>query len=205
VSGVVERELQSDGPAVKKRIITLGGMPGSGKSSTGRRLAELLGYTRLSSGDFFRDMAHRRGISVEEINRVAENDVSFDHETDAWIRAQGESQDFVIDSRTAFHWIPQAFKVFLKLDPHIAARRTFLHIQKEGRVGQMAASAEEVYEKTVARIDSERKRYAALYGLDYTDEAQYDLVVDTGPNDLPTVVGVIADAYRKWLAEESGL
>jgi cytidylate kinase len=184
---------------VKKRIITLGGMPGSGKSSTGRRLAELLGYKRLSSGDFFRAMAHERGISVEEINKAAENDVSFDHATDAWIRAQGESQDFVIDSRTAFHWIPHAFKVFLKLDPHVAAQRTFAHIQKEGRVGQVAVSAEEVYEKTVARIDSERKRYATLYGLDYADESQYDLVLDTGAHDLETVVRIIADAYARWL------
>ena len=185
---------------MKKRIITLGGMPGSGKSSTGRRLAELLGYKRLSSGDFFREMAHRRGISVEEINKVAENDVSLDHETDAWIRAQGESQDFVIDSRTAFHWIPDAFKVFLKLDPHVAAQRTFAHIQKEGRVGQIAVSVEDVHEKTVARIESEHRRYETLYGLDYTDESQYDLVVDTGPNDLETVVRTIAEAYRRWLA-----
>ena len=189
---------------MKKRIITLGGMPGSGKSSTGRKLAELLGYKRLSSGDFFRDMAHKRGISVEEINKVAENDISLDHATDAWIRTQGENQDFVIDSRTAFHWIPNAFKVFLKLDPHVAAQRTFLHIQKEGRIGQIAVSAEDVYEKTLARIDSERNRYATLYGLDYTDESQYDLIVDTGPNDLETVVGVIADAYKIWLAEAMG-
>ena len=187
---------------VKKRIITLGGMPGSGKSSTGRRLAEVLGYRRLSSGDFFRDMALKRGMSVEEINRVAEHDPSLDHATDAWIRAQGESQDFVIDSRTAFHWIPEAFKVFLRLDPREAARRTFLHIEKEGRIGQIAVSAEDVYDKTVARIDSERKRYATLYGLDYTDEARYDLVVDTGPNDLETVVGMIADAYRQGLGEK---
>ena len=188
---------------MKKRIITLGGMPGSGKSSTGRRLAELLGYKRLSSGDFFREMAHKRGISVEEINKAAETDVSFDHATDAWIRAQGESQDFVINSRTAFHWIPNAFKVFLKLDPHVAAQRTFVHIQKEGRVGQIAVSADEVYEKTVARIESERRRYPTLYGLNYTDESQYDLVVDTGPNDLEAVVGIIADAYKKWLNDKS--
>jgi CMP/dCMP kinase len=186
---------------VKKRIITLGGMPGSGKSSTGKMLAELLGYRRLSSGDFFREMAHKRGISVEEINKLAENDISLDHATDAWIRAQGENQDFVIDSRTAFHWIPNAFKVFLKLDPHVAAERTFMHIQKEGRIGQIAVSAEDVYEKMVARIDSERRRYQSLYGLDYIDESQYDLVVDTGPNDLETVVRVIADAYRDWLGK----
>lgn len=184
---------------MKKHIITLGGMPGSGKSSTGKMLAKDLGYTRLSSGDFFREMAHRRGMTVEEINKAAETDILIDHETDAWIREQGLKENIVMDSRTAFHWIPTAFKVFLKLDPHVAAERTFAHIQEEGRVGQHAESVEEVYEKTLARIESERKRYQLLYGIDYTNESHYDLVIDTGPNDLPAVVAMIHSAYEKWL------
>jgi predicted cytidylate kinase len=187
---------------MKKHIITLGGMPGSGKSSTGKLLAENLEYTRLSSGDFFREMAHTRGMTVEEINKAAENDPTIDHQTDEWIRAQGEKENIVMDSRTAFHWIPDSFKVFLKLDPHIAALRTYEHIKEVGRVGQSAMSPEEVYKNTLKRIESERKRYETLYGIDYIDELQYDLVVDTGPNDLSTVVAIIKQAYKNWLAAE---
>jgi len=184
---------------VKKHIITLGGMPGSGKSSTGKELAKVLGYQRFSSGDFFREMAAKRGISVEEINFQAETDVSIDHETDEWVREKGAREDIIIDSRTAFHWIPEAFKVFLKLDSHVAAERTFEQIQNEGRSSQDALSADDVYQKTVARIESEKKRYKELYGIDYMEESQYDLVIDTGPNDLMAVTKLIADAYQKWL------
>jgi CMP/dCMP kinase len=183
-----------------KRIITLGGMPGSGKSSTGKALSKLLGYERTSSGDFFREMAEKRGVSVEEINRAAELDPSIDHATDEWVREKGKSENLIIDSRLAFHWIPDAFKVFLKLDPHIAAERTYAHIRTEGRVGQNALSPDDAYRKMLDRIESERKRYDMLYGVDYTDEANYDLVIDTGPNDLKTVTRMIADAYEKWLA-----
>lgn len=186
---------------MKKHIITLGGMPGSGKSSTGKRLAKLLGYERTSSGDFFREMAEKRGVSVEEINRVAEEDPSIDHMTDDWVREKGKSENLIIDSRLAFHWIPDAFKVFLKLDPKVAAERTFAHIKGEGRVGQEAQSIEDAYHKMLDRIESEGKRYMTLYGVDYTDESNYDLIVDTGPNDLPTVTKIISDAYRRWLDE----
>lgn len=184
---------------VKKHIITLGGMPGSGKSSTGKKLATLLGYERLSSGDFFREMAAKRGVSVEEINIIAETDPTIDAATDGWIREQYSRENIIMDSRTAFHWMPGSFKVFLKLDPHTAAERTFTHIKAEGRTSQAAQSVEDVYRKTVERIASEEKRYQELYGIDYTDESNYDIVVDTGPNDLETVTKIVADAYQKWL------
>ncbi len=184
---------------MKKHIITLGGMPGSGKSSTGKALAQLLGYERFSSGDFFREMAAKRGISVEEINRQAEHDSVIDHETDAWVKEKGKRENLIIDSRLAFHWIPDAFKVFLKLDPHIAAERTFAQIQNEGRTSQDAQSVDDVYQKTLSRIESEKKRYKELYAIDYMDESRYDLVVDTGPNNLETVTKLIADAYKQWL------
>ena len=40
----------------KKHIITLSGRPGSGKSSTADKVAELLGYTRFSSGNMVREV-----------------------------------------------------------------------------------------------------------------------------------------------------
>ncbi len=185
---------------MKKHIITITGFPGSGKSSTGKNVASRLGYEHFSSGDLFRKMAAERGLSIEEINFTAEKQKEIDLEVDKILVNMGkEKTDFVIDSRMAFHWIPDSFKVFLSLDPKIAAERTFAQIQKEGRASQAGSSAKEVYENTVIRVESERKRYENLYKIDITDKTNFDLIVDTEINDLDETVEIIIEAYQKWL------
>lgn len=185
---------------MKKHIITITGLPGSGKSSTAKEVARALGYEHFSSGDLFRKMAAERGLSVEEINFRAEQQKEIDLEVDKLLVQMGEEKDnFVIDSRIGFHWMPNSFKVFLDLNPKIAAERTFAHIKKEGREGQSASSMSEVYEKTLKRTESERKRYWNLYKIDYTDKANFDLVVDTQRNNLAEVVAIVSAAYEEWL------
>ena len=175
-------------------------MPGSGKSSTADRVAESLGYRRFSSGDFMRAIAKTHDVSLDDINRMAETDPRYDHEVDEMVRKMGEKDDVVIDSRLAFHWIPESFKVFLTLDPRIAAERTFVHIRETGRAQQTAESVEEVYRKLVARIASENTRYRTLYGVSYDDESAFDLVIDTGKFPLEEVARQVVEAYQRWLA-----
>jgi len=185
---------------MKKRIITIAGYPGSGKSSAARGVARVLGYHHFSSGDLFRTMAAERGLSVEEMNITAEKQKEVDREVDKLLVAKGEAEnDLVIDSRMAFHWIPDSFKVLLDLDPTIAAERVFAQIQVGGRESQMAASVDEVYEKTQKRMESERKRYFDLYQVDPTDKTQFDLIVNTAGQNPEGVVEAIRAAYEQWL------
>ena len=185
---------------MKKHIVTIIGLPGSGKSSTARGVALQLNYEHFSSGDLFRKMAAQRGISVEELNFTAEKQKEIDLEVDELLVKMGKERDnFVIDSRTAFHWMPDSFKVFLDLDPKTAAERTFLQIQQEGRASQAGSSLEEVYENTLRRTASEMKRYKSLYGIDFTDKSQFDLMVDTKKYNLKEVIEIVVAAYEKWL------
>ena len=184
---------------MKKHIITIAGLPGSGKSSTAKGVAQALGYGHFSSGDLFRKMAEERGLSVEEINVTAEKQKEIDLEVDKLLVAMGkEKNNLVIDSRMAFHWIPDSFKVFLDLNLHVAAERTFAQIQKEGRASQAGSSLDEVYANTVQRMESERKRYRDLYGVEVTDTSQFDLVVNTETNNLERVIAIVVAAYEKW-------
>lgn len=179
-------------------IITITGLPGSGKSSTAKRVAEILAYKHFSSGDLFRKIAHERGLSVSALNLTAEDQRDIDHQVDELLKRMGETEsDIVIDSRLAFHWMPNSFKVFLKLDQKTASERVYAHIQKEGRVSQTASSLEEVAKDVKTRIDSELKRYRALYDIDYTDESQFDLVVDTATHPLSDVADIIVEKYRE--------
>ncbi len=104
----------------------------------------------------------------------------------------------VIDSRMAWHWMPDSFKVFLVLDPDTAADRIFEHLRREGRISEDAQTVEEVRRSIDRRSASEQKRYAALYGVDMADPLNFDVVINTKYNDLKTVTEMTQAAYRAW-------
>jgi CMP/dCMP kinase len=91
----------------KKHIITLSGKPGSGKSSTADRVAELLGYSRYSAGDLVRTVIRKRGLTLDEYNKMAIKNHHLDHEIDEELRNLRDVEDVVIDSRLGFYWIPR--------------------------------------------------------------------------------------------------
>ncbi len=181
---------------MQKSIVTISGLPGSGKSSTADLVAKDLNFRRFSSGDLMRQVGIRHGLSIEETSKRAMTDPAFDKEVDGALQDLATEKDIVIDSRLAFHWIPQSFKVFLKIDSDTAAKRIFSHLQKEGRFAQGGSSLDDVHEKLLARIETERKRYGEKYKVDYTDESQYDLVIDTTKFPLEEVARQIVEKYR---------
>ena len=186
---------------MKKEIITINGFPGSGKSSTADLVAKELGYQRFSSGDFMRQIALDRGISLNELSTKAESDKSVDVSIDDAVKAAGEKEKMVIDSRLAFHWIPNSFKVYLDLPPEIAKERiaSNLKTNKFRQASEGNMNVDEIYEKILHRRESEKKRYKELYGVDHTDKSNFDLVVDTDKNNLEQVVKIIREEYKKWL------
>ncbi len=184
---------------MKRQIITIVGNLGSGKSSTSKKVAGALGYKHYSAGDFMRRMAKERDMSLDELVTLAKKDATIDSTIDGYIRDTAKKEDhFVMDSRIAFHWIPNSFKVFLTLDPHIAAERIYKQITEEGRVSENASSAEEVYQKLVVRFEAEKHRYQNYYNIDSTNLSQFDLVIDTSKHNLEEVVTLVLEAYNEW-------
>lgn len=183
---------------MKRSVITIAGSLGSGKSSTAKAVASALGYEHFSSGDVFRKMAQEKGVSVEVINIAAEVQQDIDRKVDAWLDSLKEREDIVVDSRMAWHWIPDSFKVFLALDPSTAAERIFANIQESGRVSEKASSVEEVRASIDARFASEQKRYLSLYGVNPTDPLNFDMFINTKNNDLESVTAMLIAAYRAW-------
>ncbi|MBP7741494.1 MAG: cytidylate kinase family protein [Candidatus Pacebacteria bacterium] len=184
---------------MKSKIITIAGSLGGGKTSTAKRVSIKLDYHHFSSGDLFRAVAAERGVTVEEINRQAELEQQIDHDVDERLRQMAQQDNLVIDSRLAFHWMPNSFRVYLSLDPHIAAERIYKHIRENGRVSEEAESVEKVLESIQNRHASERKRYADLYGVDVHDLTPFDIVIDTAEKDLEAVSLEIIEAYNTWL------
>ncbi len=186
---------------MKKEIISITGTLGSGKSSTADLVAKKLGFKRFSAGDFTRKIALEMGISLNELSKREEEDKSIDLKVDAELTRAGEVEKSVIDARMAFHFIPDSFKVYLDLPPEIAKGR-ILNNLKENTLrnkSESSSSPEEIYEKIIARLTSEKKRYQEYYGVNHTDKNNYDLVIDTDKNNLEQVVDIIVSEYKKWI------
>ena len=186
---------------MKKEIITIAGTLGSGKSSTGKMVAEKLGFKHFSSGDFFRQVGLELGLSVNETNKEAETNPKIDELTDQKLRDMNNAEKILIDSRTAYHWIPESFKVYLDLPPEIAKDRILNSIKenKLRELSEQASSAEEIFNKNKDRFESEQKRYWNLYKINNRDMSQYDLVIDTNKNNLEEVVELIIKEYKNWI------
>jgi len=184
---------------MKNKIITIAGSLGSGKSSTAKAVAAVLGFRHFSSGDLFRQIAAERGESIEAMNISAEVQRNIDLKVDRLLQDMYRTEEkLVIDSRMAWHWMPDSFKVFLVLDPNTAALRIFNHLQEEGRMSEQANSVQEVRKSIDRRFASEQKRYNALYGVNPTDPLNFDIVINTKYNDLNTVRAIVIAAYRAW-------
>lgn len=175
--------------------MAISGRPGSGKSVVARLLSLALDVAHLSAGDFMRDMAAERGMTILELSRVAEGDESIDREIDERsARLAGSDRSFVMDARLGWYFIPDSVKVFLDVRPEVAASRVY-------GAGRATEKENVDLEATVAaiarRTQSERERYIAYYGIDYLDPHHYDLVIDTSDLTPDQVVEAIVAHLRE--------
>lgn len=179
------------------RIITLTGDPGSGKSTVAKALTERWGAFYHSAGAAQREIARRRGLTILELSRLEETDSSIDREVDSFfVTLRDKPGIIVVDSRMAWHFLPESFKIRLTVEPEVAVARIG---GDKGRVSEDAASGpEEVYLHMQERRKSEKKRYYEYYGVDNENNDNFDLVVDTthrGPGDVVDLILSLTDAH----------
>ncbi len=189
----------------RKHIITLSGKPGSGKSSTADRVAEMLGYTRHSSGDMVRRILANRGMTLAEYNAKATNDRSLDTAVDEALRELRNHNDIVVDSRLGFYWIPESFKVYLDLDMEVATARIFKDAvtnSNRSKSGEGISGLGDVARQVQERMENERARFRELYHVDPYDLAHFDLIIDTSRHHPQTVALTVFDTYKRWLTSE---
>ncbi len=170
--------LTADAAAVPRGTISVSGQIGSGKSSVVRVLAGLLDREVVSTGSIQRRLARERGMTTLEFNLQSEQDLSLDDLIDSNLVALHESgQPVVVDSRMAWFFLPESFKVFLVVDSILGARRVLLdeHRATTESYADQAVACEEIRR----RQESERKRFLVKYGVDYTRFENFDLVIDT--------------------------
>ena len=175
------------------KIITITGDLGSGKSTVSGLLCERLNYDYVYTGKIQREIASRYGMTTLELNQYAETHPEIDEEIDATFQSLNHSTNLVIDSRLAWFFIPESFKVFLKADINVAVRRISGDHQRKN---EKYSSEEEAAIDIMARKVSENKRYLELYGADCSDLSYFDLVIDTSFITPEKVADLIIAGYK---------
>jgi predicted cytidylate kinase len=169
-------------------IITIGGSPGSGKSVIGKMLAAKLGIPYFGMGEIRREYAHEHELTIDDVNRLADSDPVFDRYLDEFMQTLPTTHaSFIIDGRTAFHFIPQGVKLFLKTDYRTAANR----ILALNRKSEHWASIDEGMKALQQREETDNARYQKYYGITPADLSQYDFILDTSTTTVEEALGKI--------------
>lgn len=156
--------------------ITITGNLGAGKTTVRDELKKL-GYDTLSGGDIFRRVAEQRGVSVVELNEMVKGDPAIDDEIDGMTTKLGKEVDnTVFDFRLGWHFVPDSFKVFLLIDPDVAAERVF---GGAARSAENYRSIEDTKAALKKRAQIESERFADLYGINYYNAGNYDLIIES--------------------------
>lgn len=175
-----------------KQIITLSGDIGSGKSSVAAELKCLTGYDIIGTGKIQRAIAERRGLTTLELNKISETDRSIDDEIDHFVITIGKTRDqLIIDSRLAWHFIPNAFKVYLSVEPMVGAERVF----NASRSDENNPSLRATLQNNLKRQEFEDQRFFKLYKVHFRNHANYDLVIDTSRDSPAQIAGKIKSAF----------
>lgn len=169
--------------------ITIFGQAGTGTTSVGKALAKSLGYIFLSSGDIFRHKAGELGLELNNFEKLCLRNSKYDIELDNYVAEFGKKNgNCVVESRLAYHFIPDSIKVKLICDYITRIRRV------AGRDG-IAFSA--TSEKTNFRENIAKKRYRKLYGIkDFGSDKKFDLIVDASKKSVEEIVAMIISKFK---------
>lgn len=185
---------------MKRKIISIAGDLGSGKTTVTKLMQRDLGYEIYRNGTYFRKLAVEHGMSVTEFNEYVINHSEIDRQIEQSAAEYAKDHDeFIIDARLGWYSVPESFKIYLTVDIDEAARRAFNDLDR--KESESFATIEEQKADIIRRFELENKRYFELYGVHKEDLNNYDYVLDT-TNILPEEVNKkIIEAYKNWLEE----
>jgi len=161
---------------IHSSCFTISGPPGSGTSTASWLLASHLGYRHIDVGTLFREMAVKAGVTLEDFDRMAEENHQIDRDLDAKMVeiARSDAHALVLEGRLTGILLRrekiECFAVRLDAPEEIRAVR----IAQRDKV-----SFQEAFQHLREREVSEQKRYHDIYGIDVNDLSIYDLIINS--------------------------
>ena len=150
-------------------IITITGLPGSGKTSVAKEIARHLHIKHYSMGDLFRKIAKKRKISVLELTKKGRK---ISDELDKMQKhIARKNKNAIIDSRLGAYLIKNAHA------------RIYIYAPLKLRVKRIAQrdkiKYKEALHQTLSREREELKRYKREYNINYRNKKLYNIVLNT--------------------------
>jgi len=171
---------------------------GSGKSTICKLLNKEYNFDIISAGSIMREMASEKGVSILDFQKSPSNLEHVDNYIDSAIVAKNkgisDDKNVIFDSRMAWHFLPETFKIFIVVSPYEAALRTYL---TRSTKDESYTSVEEAMNQLIERRVVENRRYKAIYEVNCEDLSNYDVVIDTSYISPKEAMDIIMDCYNK--------
>jgi cytidylate kinase len=177
--------------------ITVSGLPGSGTTSLSRYLADRHGFTLISAGEVFRQLAQEHHMELAEFGKLAEQNPSFDTMIDARQKEIASERDNIIIEGRLSGWMVESATLKIWLFAPIGCRIS--RIVSRDNIAD-TKTAEKI---TLERERCEAARYHTYYDIDVSDLSIYHMILNSEHWDV-TGLGTIVDAAIDGLKKPSG-
>lgn len=176
--------------------ISIAGDLGSGKSTIAQLIAKKMKCKQYSTGSIQREIAKNMNMSTLDLNEYMKTHPDIDSQIDEFNKSLNESNEsFVIDSRMAWFFIPNSFKIFLQVNTDIAANRVYIDKSRESEIYHGIEAAKN---DLISRKEIEYYRFQTLYNVDCSDIKNYDIVIDTSFSTPETFAVHIINLFNSW-------
>lgn len=180
-------------------IITITGKPCSGKGTVAKLFCKEFKFEYICTGDMFREYSKQFGYDniltfQEQDDRVKQIDKIVDDKIYKIGKTRAK-ENIVIDSRLAWHFVPNSFKVFIDIDDTTAGER-LLHAN---RTTEQAKTLDEAIESLQTRWKVENERYQELYQINNLNPENYDYIINSKNLKPEEVVEKIYENYKKFM------
>jgi len=175
---------------MKKIIICISGLPGCGKSTVAKKLAQKYRLKYISGGDALKELAVEAGFKpsgedwweTEEGRRFLNKrleDPDFDKRVDEKLIEAAKQGNVILDSWTMPWLFDEGFKIWLDASLEVRASRA----AKRDKI-----SLEKAKELIMEREEKTREIYRRLYGFKLGEDfSPFHIILDTDKLDVDEV------------------
>lgn len=171
--------------------ITVSGLPGSGTTSLSRYLAERHGFTMISAGEVFRQLAKEHNMELARFGDLARNDPSYDKMIDARQKEIALERDNIIVEGRLSGWMVDNADLKIWLYAPIGCRIKRIVFRDQ------VPDEETAMNLTLEREQCEADRYRSYYDISISDLSIYHIILNSSHWDVEGIGAIIDTAIAR--------